>query len=753
MASAVITLALQSQVAPQIAAAASSYKALAAAEQQAEQGAARYASTLQRLALADAKTATESQRLAVQTANAAKAQTQAEGAALRLSKAQEKAARGSGLAAQFAEGMKSGLLGIVGPAALATVAIGTVVGVANSFKEAFTFKTQLDATTSAIRSQLSGVRDASTVFAAGQAFADKYRITQEEITSTLQASIGVLRTSRSSTTDLLTTLSLLQATTPDKPISEAARAVRELATGDVTSIKELFNVSATSAAKMKTEIAAGGDAVQVVARYLRDSGVSMELLENRTKGATGAFNSLAVAQEELKIAQAQFAAGPGLTFLEGTIKVVSGATRVLSGDFSAMGQSISATLSASSAYNTVLSQGGTIADAAAASDRAYAAAVAQAAPAIAVTSDAIAASIPAIRLRATATDEDRVAMGRAQIASAQFSQAIQQEGAAKVEAQIHTADLARQQAQLEIDSINAAKGIFASGDQAVALAAKYGIAVNAARFLISEQNKLALGAGPTEGRSERQGAGGNNATRIALEQQRQEISDAKSLRTLQTGSTSQQIAERKRLYDIAVTQYGKGSVQAINAETDLIQARNSATKSHSGELNKQLKLNEGIYDSVAKQRDAMLDMEELAIRDRQQDRADQAKIRSAQAILADPRKARFHDAARDALALIDVQDRKRANELAGKASTAGAQIIGGKLYQSAPGGALPPAAPIGPGGALPSPTGAPPRPGAAAGQALGAGIEVLVYLDGNQIAANVVTRMRAGLAQHEAGGG
>jgi hypothetical protein len=143
------------------------------------------------------------------------------------------------------------------------------------------------------------------------------------------------------------------------------------------------------------------------------------------------------------------------------------------------------------------------------------------------------------------------------------------------------------------------------------------------------------------------------------------------------------------LYDIAVTQYGKGSAQAINAETDLIQARNSATKSHSGELGKQLKLNEGIYDSVAKQRDAMLDMEELAIRDRQQDRADQAKIRSAQAILADPRKARFHDAARDALALIDVQDRKRANELAEKSSTAGAQIIGGKLYQSAPGGALP----------------------------------------------------------------
>jgi hypothetical protein len=754
LASAVITLALQSQVAPQIAAAAASYKALAVAEQQAEQGAARYASTLQRLALADAKTATESQRLAVQTANAARAQTQAEGAALRLANAQDKAARGSGLAAQFAEGLKSGLLGIVGPAALATGAIGAVVGVANSFKEAFTFKTQLDATTSAIRSQLTGVRDANAVFASGQAFADKYKITQEEITSTLQASIGVLRTSRSSTTDLLTTLSLLQATTPDKPISEAARAVRELATGDVTSIKELFNVSAGSAAKMKAEIAAGGDAVQVVARYLKDSGASMELLENRTKGATGAFNDLAVAQSKLKIAQAEFAEGPGLVLLAQATKLVSDATKLLQGDVRGLNDALKDTgagainplLGALLSYNSAVLDAGNGA-------LNWLGITKAEPPAIVATSDAIAASIPVIRLRATATDEDRVAMGKAQIASAQFSQVIQQEGAAKVEAQIHTADLARQQAQLEIDSINAAKGIFASGDQAVALAAKYGIAVNAARFLISEQNKLALGAGPTEGRSERQGAGGNNETRIALEQQRQEIADAKSLRTLQTGSTAQQIAERKRLYDIAVTQYGKGSAQAIGAETDLIQARNSATKAHSGELNKQLKLNEGIYDSVAKQRDAMLDMEELAIRDRQQDRADQAKIRSAQAILADPRKARFHDAARDALALIDVQDRKRANELAEKSSTAGAQIIGGKLYQSAPGGALPVSAPIGAGGALPSPTGAPVKPGAAAGQALGAGIEVMVYLDGAQIAANVVTRMRAGLAQHEAGGG
>jgi hypothetical protein len=750
----VITLQLQSQVAPQIAAAASSYKALAVAEQQAEQGAARYASTLQRLALADAKTATESQRLAVQTANAAKAQTQAEGAALRLARAQERAASGSGLAAEFAAGLKSGLLGIVGPAALATGAIGLLVGVANSFKEAFQFKAQLDQNTASIEVQLRGVRDSGQVFASAAVFADRYKLTQQETTDAIRASLPVIRSSQASTEQILGTLARLRVLNPEQDFAGAARALGELKAGQVTSIVDRFNVGRASANAMKKEIEGGGDAVLVLSKYLDSAGIGIDALKAGATGASGAMRELAQAQEGLKIAQAEFAQGPGMLILAAQIAVTRDATRLLQGDIRGLNDvlkdtgagAINPLLGVIQQYNSFVLDAGRNA-------LVWTGVIKEEPPAVAASTAAIAASIPVIQLRATATDEDRVAMGKAQIASAQFSQAIQQEGAAKVEAQIHTAELARQQAQLEIDSINAAKGIFASGDQAVALATKYGIAVNAARFLISEQNKLALGAVPTEGRSERQGAGGNNATRIALEQQRQEIADAKSLRTLQTGSTAQQIAERKRLYDIAVTQYGKGSAQAINAETDLIQARNSATKSHSGELGKQLKLNEGIYDSVSKQRDAMLDMEELAIRDRQQDRADQAKIRSAQAILADPRKARFHDAARDALALIDVQDRKRANELAEKSSTAGAQIIGGKLYQSAPGGALPVSAPIGPGGALPSPTGAPPRPGAAAGQALGAGIEVMVYLDGAQIAANVVTRMRAGLAQHEAGGG
>ncbi len=56
---------------------------------------------------------------------------------------------------------------------------------------------------------------------------------------------------------------------PAKPITEAARALRELAnTGDVATIKDLFNVGAADALRMKNEIAGGADAVQVLSRFL-----------------------------------------------------------------------------------------------------------------------------------------------------------------------------------------------------------------------------------------------------------------------------------------------------------------------------------------------------------------------------------------------------------------------------------------------------------------------------------------------------
>lgn len=128
MPTAEVLLKLQSQVAPQIAQTAAAYKTLSAEEQKAELAATKYAQALNRVAQADARTATEEQRLAVQTANVARAQTQAEIASLRLASAQTKVGSGNSFAAQTADAFKGQILAMVGPVAIATASIAALKG-------------------------------------------------------------------------------------------------------------------------------------------------------------------------------------------------------------------------------------------------------------------------------------------------------------------------------------------------------------------------------------------------------------------------------------------------------------------------------------------------------------------------------------------------------------------------------------------------------------------------------------------------
>lgn len=270
----------------------------------------------------------------VQTINAQRQLVSVENQLAQSSSGLGNALRTAGSSAQ------SSLLGMVGPAAAATAGITALIGVAQSFEDAFKFKATLDSTTASIRSQLDGVRDANAVYAQAQAFGRQYNITQEETNNILSSSTDILKTSSSSVSELETALIRLQSRDVSKPISEASRALRELQAGDVTSIKELFNVPAKDALAMRNEIVAGGDAVKVLTGYLDRAGVGMQALELRSQGVAGRLNELKIAQEDLTLAQAEFAQGPGLTILEGKIAVIRGATRLLSGDLDAMGQSL-----------------------------------------------------------------------------------------------------------------------------------------------------------------------------------------------------------------------------------------------------------------------------------------------------------------------------------------------------------------------------------------------------------------------------
>jgi hypothetical protein len=127
-------------------------------------------------------------------------------------------------------------------------------------------------------------------------------------------------------------------------------------------------------------------------------------------------------------------------------------------------------------------------------------------------------------------------------------------------------------------------------------------------------------------------------------------------------------------------------VKRIQLETQIIQERNSNAKKHTGELDKQLKLQESIFDSINKQKDAQLSLLELQIKDRQESRKEDRELRAAQRILnSQTASADLKARAQDRIDLINVNRQQRQQKIIEDSATANATIRNGKLYQSIPG--------------------------------------------------------------------
>lgn len=247
----------------------------------------------------------------------------------RLDQQAAKMKEGGGIAQKFAGELASMGTSLVGVGA----AIGGAVAIFDSFKKAFDFKASLDATTSAVNIQLRGVRDSGQVWQEASAYAQRYKLTQEETANAVRASVAIFRNSTASVSDTLSVLQRLTVLAPGKSIEDAAFSVKELASGDITSLAEQFDVSRKKAYEMRDAINNGADVVSVLSKYLDSAGVSMDTLKVKTEGVLGAQKDVKIATEELTKAQAEWAAGPGLTLLYAQIGLTRGATRALKGDF------------------------------------------------------------------------------------------------------------------------------------------------------------------------------------------------------------------------------------------------------------------------------------------------------------------------------------------------------------------------------------------------------------------------------------
>jgi hypothetical protein len=278
---------------------------------------------------AQTQLATIEGRVASEATRAAAAEREAAAAAAQMTTA----ANTTGL--QAIPGQLASIVGGAQKVALAFGAVGAAVAVVSpiidSFADAFKFKAELDATTASINAQLRGIRDTSQVYAEAATFAREFKLTQQETTEAIAASIGVMRTSKAPVEDILGVLARMQVLSPEQSLQEAAIALKALASGDTTSLVTRFEVGRDVANQMKTEIQGGADAVAVMSKFLGDTGIGMDTLAAKTTGAMGAMKDLARAEEDLKLAQAELAQGPGVAITQEWTTVTRGLTRVLGG--------------------------------------------------------------------------------------------------------------------------------------------------------------------------------------------------------------------------------------------------------------------------------------------------------------------------------------------------------------------------------------------------------------------------------------
>lgn len=607
--------------------------------------------------------------------------------------------QGSTAANAYGDALKNSMLGFLGPAAAVTLAIGGIATAARATEQAIRFKATLDEDRAAIGLLVSATRDQAQVLREADAFGRRYAFTQREITTALSESVTVLKASKAPTEDVLATLSRLARLNPAEGIQGAAFALGELVSGDIVSLNERFRVSRDSAREMRDAIKEGQDPVVVLSKYLDQAGVSMEVLEQRTKGTAGQMRDAAVQAERFQLALAGKAGGPGEDLLVFRTNLIKEFTAVLSGSYEEIEIRNRARAEAEAVYNAALQRGATDAQARAEAQSTYAAVIRD-------TVRFIDASSSALQTTADATNE-------AAYAAQHLGLNMDDERRATQEATEATDALAASQRG----------GAAAAFEQAVQI---QGVSRQARNATIA---MLGL----------RQG-------QIAAENQARQAANATGIQRLAgvfgrgAGRTADDLFER----------------QAIEREREREQLASQqvrTAKAHTTELGQQLSLSESIYDSQQKQYRAALDLEELSIRNRQETRKEDEELRRLRNTAANASDPRIRAAAQDAIALIDVERRQRAAEIGEKQGVSGAPIVNGRILESLRGSAAGGSAP-------PTPTGGAGVPGGTAGAPGGAsssGLTIQFLVDGKLIAEviepQIIANALAGQRASAAGGG
>jgi|GEM_PF-6930231 len=160
----------------------------------------------------------------------------------------------------------------------------------------------LDQTRASLGALMGDQTRANGIFDRAITTGQELGFTQLDTAEAIRTSALIIRESQAPIEEIFNVLARLQVLSPEQGLEGAALAVKELAAGDIVSLRERFEVSASSANKLKAEIKAGGDAVLVLGRYLDQIGIGDGALEAQLQGAAGQQRAYNQAVEALGVA-------------------------------------------------------------------------------------------------------------------------------------------------------------------------------------------------------------------------------------------------------------------------------------------------------------------------------------------------------------------------------------------------------------------------------------------------------------------
>jgi hypothetical protein len=208
-----------------------------------------------------------------------------------------------------------GMAGLVTKIGGLAAAFGGLAVVAGKAAEGFTLGAELDQSRRMLGTLFQDVERGNKVYADAIKWGQQYGYTQKEIASATASAAGIIRTSTATTEKSLEVIARLGTLNPAEGIEGAVVAIKELASGDIVSLAERFNVSKDAARAMKDEIAAGADPIMVLDAALAKMGVTAEVLSNRMEGPNGALLRNKQAMESLTLSLGTLLEAFGATYI------------------------------------------------------------------------------------------------------------------------------------------------------------------------------------------------------------------------------------------------------------------------------------------------------------------------------------------------------------------------------------------------------------------------------------------------------